>query len=86
MAQFMIISIIVLFLLWLGSFFIFWIQIGILTKMIITLERAIDYALLKSDVYMCFREGNKEELEKKESEIREQLNTLKDRVKKDFDI
>ena len=86
MAQIIIIVIIVLFFLWSISFFVLWFQSIHLAKMIDTLEQAVDYSLLKTDLYTILLKEGEEGIEKKESEIRSKMDEMKYKIRKDFDV
>lgn len=78
MIQFIITSIVVIFLLWASSFLVFWITITKFARMIATLEEAVDYIILKDKV--------KNLPEEEFTKIETKLEILKERIRKDFDI
>lgn len=78
MIKYIISSIVIIYVLWAIAFLVLWIAIGRLANMIATVEEAIDYILLKDKLENL----PEEELTK----IETKLETLKERIRKDFDI
>lgn len=86
MAQFLILAIIILYALWAVSFLLIWINQIRIARMIDILERAVDYALLKSDLYAVAATEGWDKISEREKDIRENLETIKQRIRKDFDV
>jgi len=78
MVTFIIGSIIILYALWAITFLVLWIANYRLLKIIATLEEAIDYTLLKTDLPETDPE--------KEKAIKTKMEIIKERIKKDFDV
>lgn len=86
LASFLIIAIIILYALWAVSFLLIWIGQLKIVKMIVQLERAVDYSLLKSDVYLAAASGNTEELKKRDENTKKNLEEIKEKIRKEFDV
>ena len=79
MAQFLIMSVIILFLLWSSSFLFLWIAITRLARMICSLEEGLDLVLLRLD--------NKEDLTDEErGAVKAKIHMIKERIRKDFEV
>lgn len=77
--QFLVMSVIILFLLWGVSFLILWIAMSRLARMIYTIEECIDLLLLRSE--------EKEDLSNEErATIRARIKNIKEKVCKDFEV